>query len=56
MHKGDSGAGLCFLHSNSYYLTGEVSSKDPEIKNSIVVITEVKYYIQWVCGLYNIHK
>ncbi|CAI6346657.1 unnamed protein product [Macrosiphum euphorbiae] len=49
---GDSGAGLSFLHSNSYYLTGVVSIKDPNTKNSIAVFTEVKYHIQWIRELY----
>ncbi|XP_060881629.1 uncharacterized protein LOC132953090 [Metopolophium dirhodum] len=54
--KGDSGAGLCFLHSNSYHLTGVVSIKDPNSKNSIAVFTEIKYHIQWIRELYNKHK
>ncbi|CAI6367530.1 unnamed protein product [Macrosiphum euphorbiae] len=53
--KGDSGAGLCFLHSNSYYLTGVVSVKDPNTNNSLSVFTEVKYHIRWIRGLYNKH-
>ncbi|XP_029345047.1 uncharacterized protein LOC100574854 isoform X3 [Acyrthosiphon pisum] len=51
--KGDSGAGLCFFHSDSYYLTGVVSIKDPNTTNSIAVFTEVKYHIQWIRGLFN---
>eukprot|EP00102_Acyrthosiphon_pisum_P021358 XP_016658568.1 PREDICTED: complement C1s-A subcomponent isoform X2 [Acyrthosiphon pisum] len=54
--KGDSGAGLSFLHSNSYYLTGVVSIKDPNTENSIAVFTEVKYHIQWIRGLYKKHN
>jgi len=53
---GDSGAGLCFIHSNSYYLTGVVSIKDPTTNNSIAVFTEVKHHIQWIRGLYNKHN
>ncbi|XP_029344854.1 mannan-binding lectin serine protease 2 [Acyrthosiphon pisum] len=53
VNRGDSGAGLCYLHSNSYYLTGVVSIKDPKTKNSIAVFTEVKYHIQWIRELYN---
>jgi len=52
---GDSGTGLCFLHSDSYYLTGLVSIKDPKINSSIAVFTEVKYHIQWIRKLYNKH-
>lgn len=50
---GDSGAGLCFLHSGSYYLTGVVSVKDPYTNNSIAVFSEVKYHMQWIRSLYN---
>lgn len=51
--KGDSGAGLCFVHSNTYYLTGVVSLKDPNTTNSIAVFTDVKHHIQWICELYS---
>jgi len=50
---GDSGAGLWFLHSDSYYLTGVASVKDPYTNNSISVFSEVKYHIQWIHSLYN---
>jgi len=50
--KGDSGAGLCFLHQSSYYLTGVVSIKDPNSKSSIAVFTEVKQHIQWISRLF----
>jgi len=51
-----SGAGICFLHSNSYYLTGVASVKDANTNNSVVVFTEVKYHIQWIRELYKKHK
>jgi len=55
--KGDSGAGLSFLHYDSYFLTGVVSIKDPNTNSSIAVFTELKYHIQWIRGLYtNISK
>ncbi|XP_060870828.1 transmembrane protease serine 9-like isoform X2 [Metopolophium dirhodum] len=54
--KGYGGAGLSFLHSNSYYLTGVSSVKDPESNNSIAVFTEVKFHIQWIRGLYNRYR
>jgi len=54
--RGDSGAGLCFLHSKSYYLTGLASIKDPNTNNSIAGFTEVKYHIQWIRGMYNKHS
>ncbi|KAL4123123.1 hypothetical protein QTP88_015353 [Uroleucon formosanum] len=51
--QGDSGAGLCFFHHDSYYLTGIVSNKDPNSNKSIAVFTEVKYHIQWISKLFN---
>jgi hypothetical protein len=51
--QGDSGAGLTFLHSNSYYLTGLVSVKDPNTNHSIAVFTNVKHHIKWLRELYN---
>lgn len=56
MGQGDSGAGLCFLHSNYYYLTGVVSIKDPNSNYSIAVFTDVKYHIKWIRELYNEHS
>jgi len=53
VRKGDSGAGLMFLHSNFYYLTGVVSLKDPNTNNSMAVFTDIKYHLQWVRELYN---
>jgi len=52
----DSGAGLSFLHSNSYYLTGVASIKDQETNNSVAVFTEVKHHIKWIRRLYNKHN
>ncbi|XP_060869935.1 uncharacterized protein LOC132944543 isoform X2 [Metopolophium dirhodum] len=37
VYEGDSGAGLCVLHSNCYYFTGFMILKDPEANNSITV-------------------
>jgi len=54
--NGDSGAGLCFLHSNLYYLTGVVSLKDPDANNSISLYTSVKYHIQKIRQLYIEYK
>ncbi|XP_016659042.1 uncharacterized protein LOC100166859 isoform X3 [Acyrthosiphon pisum] len=51
--SGDSGAGLCFLHSDSYYLTGVVSSKDTDKNYSIATFTEIKYHIEWIRGLFD---
>ncbi|CAI6368896.1 unnamed protein product [Macrosiphum euphorbiae] len=51
--KEDSGAGLNFLHSNSYYLTGVASMNDPNTNSSIAAFTEIMYHIQWIRGLYN---
>lgn len=53
MGQGDSGASLCFLHSNTYYLTGLASTKDPERNNSITVFTDVRHHIGWIRRMYN---
>ncbi|XP_026815136.1 uncharacterized protein LOC113555042 isoform X2 [Rhopalosiphum maidis] len=53
VREGDSGAGLTFLYSDFYYLTGIVSVKDPSTNNSIAVFTNVKYHIKWLRELYN---
>lgn len=55
VREGDSGAGLTFLHTSSYYITGVVSVKDPNTNNSIAVFTDIKYHIQWIRELYNKH-
>lgn len=49
--SGDSGAGLCFFPSDSYYLTGSLSVKDPDTNDSIATFTE----IEWIRRLYNKH-
>lgn len=51
--SGDSGSGLCFLHSDSYYLTGVVSSKDTDKNYSIATFTEIKYHIEWIRELFD---
>ncbi|CAI6344828.1 unnamed protein product [Macrosiphum euphorbiae] len=51
--RSGSGAGLTFLHSNSYYLTGLVSVSDPN--NSITVFTDIKYHIHWIRGFFEVH-
>jgi len=52
VNREDSGAGLCFLHQGSYYLTGIVSIKEPNSNNSIAVFREVKYHMQWISKLF----
>ncbi|KAE9530732.1 hypothetical protein AGLY_011194 [Aphis glycines] len=53
VNRGDSGAGLTFLHSDSYYFTGIVSVKDPNITNPIAVFTDLKQHIEWIREFYN---
>ncbi|XP_060872108.1 uncharacterized protein LOC132946242 [Metopolophium dirhodum] len=53
VREGDSGAGLSFIHSNLYYLTGVASMKDPNTNSSIAVFTDVKHHIQWIRRLYD---
>lgn len=52
MNRGDAGAGLTYSHSNTYYLTGVVSVKDPNTDNQIALFTEIKYHIPWIRELY----
>ncbi|XP_025208667.1 uncharacterized protein LOC112604026 [Melanaphis sacchari] len=53
---GDSGSGLAFLHSHSYYLTGVLSLKEINSNNSIAVFTNIKHHEQWIRGLYYKHN
>ncbi|XP_060836525.1 modular serine protease-like isoform X2 [Rhopalosiphum padi] len=52
VRQGDSGAGLTFLHSDFYYLTGIVSLKDPNSNTSIAVFTNVSSHIKWLRETY----
>jgi len=56
VNKGYDGAGLSFLHSNSYYLTGVTSVKDEDSNNSIAAFIEVKNRIKWISKLYYKYK
>lgn len=50
---GDSGAGLTFIHNESYFLIGIVSLKDTTQKDSFAAFTDVSQYIRWICSLYS---
>ncbi|XP_060836504.1 uncharacterized protein LOC132919163 isoform X2 [Rhopalosiphum padi] len=50
--EGDSGAGLTFLHSDFYYLTGIVSVKEKNTNNSIALFTNVRLHMKWLRDLY----
>uniref|UniRef100_A0A2S2NAE1 Peptidase S1 domain-containing protein n=1 Tax=Schizaphis graminum TaxID=13262 RepID=A0A2S2NAE1_SCHGA len=52
VREGDSGAGLMFLHNNSYYLTGVMSVKDPNSNDTVAVFTDIKFHIQWLRELF----
>jgi len=56
VNVGDSGAGLCYLHSDAYYLTGIASVKDPYTNNSIATFTDVQYHIPWIRKIYDEHN
>ena len=56
MGEGDSGSGLTFLHSKSYYLTGVLSLKQKSSNNSIALFTDFKHHIQWIRRLYQKHN
>jgi len=53
---GDSGSGLCFLHSKLYFLTGVVSLKELYANHSIALFTSVNYHIECIRRLYNYYK
>jgi len=52
LDEGDSGSGLSFLHSKSYYLTGVLSLKETSSNNSIALFTDIKHHILWIRRLY----
>lgn len=56
MGEGDSGSGLIFLHSQSYFLTGILSLKQQFSNNSIAVFTDVKNHVQWIHEKYKKHQ
>jgi len=56
MGEGDSGSGLTFLHSKSYYLTGVLSLKQKSSNNSIALFTDFKHHIQWIRRLNQKHS
>jgi len=56
MGEGDSGAGLTFLHSEFYYLTGVLSLREKYSNNSIAVFTDIKYHVEWIRRLFNEHN
>lgn len=48
--NGGSGYGLVFEHDGLYYLTGVASIK--EQSSSVVLFTEIKSSIQWLCDMF----
>lgn len=53
---GYAGAGLGFLHANSFYLTGITNVKDTESNNSIGLFTKVNNHVRWIRELYDKHN
>jgi len=47
------GAGIIFLHSNSYFLTGILCLKVNEINDTVLIFTDIKYHVQWIRGILN---
>ncbi|XP_050529012.1 modular serine protease-like [Daktulosphaira vitifoliae] len=52
VQKGDSGAGLSFIHDNKYYLRGIVSLNDPNANDSIALFTDIKRHLSWLLNIY----
>lgn len=54
-----SRAGLSFVHSNTYFLTGVIpmDSRSFDIKrnNKLLGLTDIKYYVPWIHGILNKH-
>jgi len=53
VHKGDSGAGLTFVHNSLHFLTGVVSLKDASTNDSIALFTDVRHHVDWIHGIFN---
>jgi len=51
-----TGAGISFLHSNSYFLTGVLGLNHFVNKTSAVLgFTDIKFHVQWIRGLLKKH-
>jgi len=51
----DGGAGINFLYSNSYFLTGILSFRDKIIKRPVTGYTDIKFHVQWIREILNKH-
>ncbi|XP_060870027.1 uncharacterized protein LOC132944607 isoform X1 [Metopolophium dirhodum] len=49
--EGIQGAGISFLHLNSYFLTGVMSRWDRINKDTVFAFTDIKYHVSWIRGL-----
>ncbi|XP_022170820.1 uncharacterized protein LOC111034095, partial [Myzus persicae] len=52
---GDSGSGISFLHSNSYFLTGVLSTIHIEENNTVAGFTGIEYHIKFIHDILNKH-
>jgi len=51
-----SGAGITFVHSNYFYLTGVTSVKNPNANSSIIVFTDIYHHVKWIRKVYNKYR
>jgi len=54
-NENTAGAGISFLHSNSYFLTGVFTLEDTKSNYTISGFTDIKYHVQWIRGILNKH-
>ncbi|CAH1707810.1 unnamed protein product [Aphis gossypii] len=51
-----SGAGITFVHSNYFYLTGVTSVKYPNINSSVIVFTDIYHHVKWIRKIYDKYR
>jgi len=50
-----TGAGISFLHRNSYFLTGVLGLVHMDTYYNVPAFTDIKYHVQWIRGILNKH-
>jgi len=58
LYAQDGGAGISFLHSNSYYLTGILSVTGYDLNDTntpVLGFTDIEYHLHWIRGVLNKH-
>lgn len=58
LYARDGGAGISFLHSDSYYLTGILSVTGYDLKDTnppVLGFTDIEYHLHWIRAVLNKH-